>query len=222
VESFDFTGNSRMSSLEIDRRRLLLLASAAGMAAMPWSARAASDPAVIAPIQRLCETLIQIMKMGASTPFEQRYNVLEPVVEDVFDLGLILQLSVGPTWGTLSPDQTSTLATAFQRYTVASYVNSFDSFTGQRFDVSPDTRTLPDGDQIAQTKIVSRSGDSNKLDYVMRHREQSWKAVDVLEDGTISRVAVQRSDFRHLLLSGGAAGLLASLQRKTTELSGGA
>ena len=27
----------------------------------------------------------------------------------------------------------------------------------------------------------------------------AWKAVDVLLDGTISRVAVQRSDFRSLL-----------------------
>jgi phospholipid transport system substrate-binding protein len=37
----------------------------------------------------------------------------------------------------------------------------------------------------------------------------------------ISRVAVQRSDFRRILSNGGDA-LLASLQRKAPDLSGGA
>jgi len=44
----------------------------------------------------------------------------------------------------------------------------------------------------------------------------------VLMDGSISRVAVQRSDFRGLLGQGGAADLIASLQRKVSDLSGGA
>jgi phospholipid transport system substrate-binding protein len=46
--------------------------------------------------------------------------------------------------------------------------------------------------------------------------------VDVLAAGSISRVAVQRSDFRHLLSNGGGDALVASLQRKTSDLSGGA
>jgi phospholipid transport system substrate-binding protein len=45
--------------------------------------------------------------------------------------------------------------------------------------------------------------------------------VDVLAGGSISRVAVQRSDVRRLLESGGGDALLASLQRKTADLSGG-
>lgn len=192
------------------------------MAAMPWRSTAWADPAVVAPVQQLCDQLVRIMKMGASTPFEQRYKVLEPVIESVFDLETILQLSVGLGWGALPPDQKSALAAAFRRYTVASYVNSFDSFTGQRFEVGSDTNSLPNGDQVVKTKIVSPSGESHELNYVMRHRPQGWRAVDVLEDGSISRVAVQRSDFRQILLSGGAQALVSSLQRKTMELSGGA
>jgi phospholipid transport system substrate-binding protein len=44
----------------------------------------------------------------------------------------------------------------------------------------------------------------------------------VLADGAISRVAVQRSDFRSLLMRGGAPALAASLQQKTADLGGGA
>ena len=44
----------------------------------------------------------------------------------------------------------------------------------------------------------------------------------LLAAGSISRVAVQRSDFRRILSNGGGNALLASLQRKTSDLSGGA
>ena len=42
----------------------------------------------------------------------------------------------------------------------------------------------------------------------------------MLTDGTISQVAVQRSDFGGLLASGGAPALRAGLERKVANLSG--
>ena len=44
----------------------------------------------------------------------------------------------------------------------------------------------------------------------------------VLSDGSISQVAVQRSDFRGLIASGGAPALQAGLERKVANLSNGA
>jgi phospholipid transport system substrate-binding protein len=55
----------------------------------------------------------------------------------------------------------------------------------------------------------------------MRNGPAGWKVADVLADGSISRVAVQRSDFRHLLTSGGVPALMAGLQHKIASLSGG-
>ena len=118
-------------------------------------------------------------------------------------------------------DQKTQLLAAFLRYTVASYTANFDTYTGQTFQVAPDIRSLGNGEVVVQTEIDGANGSSNKLDYVMRNTSSGWKAVDVLADGTISRVAVQRSDFRHLLDSGGAPALLAGLQNKVASLSGG-
>jgi phospholipid transport system substrate-binding protein len=59
------------------------------------------------------------------------------------------------------------------------------------------------------------------LDYVMRQEGGGWKVVDVLAEGSISRVASQRSEMRSLLADGGGAGLLVTLRQKTAELSGG-
>ena len=113
------------------------------------------------------------------------------------------------------------LQAAFRHYTIASYVDSFNNYDGQRFDILPDLRSLPNGEKVVDTKIVPRSGDAHLLDYVMRQVPQGWRVVDVLLDGTISRVAVQRSDFRSLLARGGAVALAKSLREKTADLSGG-
>jgi phospholipid transport system substrate-binding protein len=143
------------------------------------------------------------------------------VMDQVFDLPAILQVSVGPNWFSLPADQQRTLEVAFRRYTLANYVSNFDNYTGQRFDVQPDTKPLPNGEQLAQTKIIASSGESHELDYVMRNVGGAWRVVDVLADGSISRVAVQRSDFRRLVERGGAKALIESLNQKTTDLSGG-
>ena len=57
------------------------------------------------PIRTLCDALLRIMHAGSGTPFPQRFAMLAPVIDQVFDLPAILQVSVGPTWSSLPPDQ---------------------------------------------------------------------------------------------------------------------
>jgi phospholipid transport system substrate-binding protein len=209
-----------MRGLSYGRRSFLAAAASIGVTAA-LSERAAADSAAVAPINRLIEGLLQIMKAGQGTPFDTRYATLAPIVDQTFNLDAILQQSIGFTWASIPQDQKTLLEQAFRRYTVASYVNSFDSFNGQRFDVSPETRPTSGGEQIVQTKIIPVSGDSHELDYVMRASDGKWRIVDVLADGSISRVAVQRSDFRHLLSRGGPQALADSLKTKSANLSDG-
>jgi len=75
-------------------------------------------------------------------------------------------------------------------------------------------------DKVIETEIVPTTGDATRMDYVMRQGTGGWQAIDVLETGTISQVAVQRSDFRSLL-EGGADKLIASLKAKVEKLSDG-
>lgn len=182
--------------------------------------RAENGQAAIATVQDLNAGLIEVMKAGPATPFEKRFQLLGPVIDRTFDLQAILEESVGPTWPTLPDDQKKILADAFRRYTIASYVNSFDRFNGQRFEVSPTTRAVGRR-QVVQTKIIPRSGGGHALDYVMQSTDAGWRVVDVLADGAISRVAVQRSDFRRLLARGGATALAESLRTKSANLSDG-
>jgi phospholipid transport system substrate-binding protein len=206
----------------LSRRSLLALV---GLAALPlggqaYAATASPDAAVT--ITSLNNALLAAMKAGAQTSFSKRFQIVAPAVDQAFDLPAVLSVSVGPAWGSLSPDQQTKLLEAFRRYTVASYVASFDSFSGQSFTVSPDAREVGGDRVVVNSRITPVSGDPTELDYVMKQTPQGWKVVDVLAAGSISRVAVQRSDFRHVLSNGGGDALLASLQRKASDLSGGA
>jgi phospholipid transport system substrate-binding protein len=77
-------------------------------------------------------------------------------------------------------------------------------------------------DTIVQSRLMATGGEPIRIDYVMRGGPGGWRVVDVLLDGSISRVAVQRSDFRALLASGDPNPLINSLRQKITDLSGGA
>jgi phospholipid transport system substrate-binding protein len=202
------------------RRRGVIAAVAAILVGATSPAHSADNQAVIAPIQQLVDGLLQVMKAVTATPFLQRFNMLAPLIDRTFDLAAILRESVGAPWATLPADQRVQLTDAFRRYTVATYVNNFNGFEGQRFEVDPVTRVVGN-EQVVQTRIIPRSGDTHELDYVMREMGAGWRAVDVLADGSISRVAVQRSDFRRLLTRGGAVALLDSLRNKSADLSDG-
>lgn len=192
------------------------------VASRPVQAQPTGDAAAIAPIERLDAALLAAMKAGKATPFTQRFATLAPVIEQTFDLNAVLAVSVGLGWPRLPGDQKPALATAFQRYTIATYAANFDLYKGERFDVLPSVHHLANGEVIVYTKFVQSDGSTVELDYIMRDGPDGWKVVDVLAGGAISRVALQRSEFTTLLNTGGAPALTAALQRKAATLSGGA
>src|SRR5437879_6366996 len=206
-------------SVAFDRRKLLWLA-------LCWTAGVVGTPAVAAtsdttaPIEQLHAGLIEIMKAGKTAPFRQRYDEIAPVIGRAFDLEAIVRQVIGPRWTTLPPEQQAALKDAFRRYTIASYVANFNSYSGERFELLP-TVTAVGNDRVVQTRVVLSSGQAHALAYVMRQTAGAWRVVDVLADGAVSRVAAQRSEVRSVLADGGGAGLLVSLRRKTAELSGG-
>ena len=197
----------------IAARRLIL-------AACVVSGLARADSAAAAPISALNAGLA-VAEKNASTPFADRYAALAPAVDSAFNLPQILQSTVGLRWAQIAPAQREKLLAAFRAFTIASYVANFNTNAGDGFKVLPETRAIG-GDQVVETEIVPNSGDPTRIDYVMRQGQTGWQVVDVLEQGTISQVAVQRSDFRSLLADGTGVALTNSLNDRVAKLSGGA
>ena len=208
-----------MSVSSSDRRVLLRLVLVIISVTVGWG-RDATASEITAPVEQLHAGLISIMKAGKTVSFRQRYETIAPVIGRTFDLEAILRQVVGPRWPSLPADQQAALADAFRRYTIASYVANFDSYSGQRFDTAPVVRAVGN-DRVVETRFASPGDRVRAMDYVMRQEGGGWKVIDVLAEGSISRVASQRSEMRSLLADGGGAELLVSLRQKTVELSGG-
>jgi phospholipid transport system substrate-binding protein len=204
-----------MSGFHLGRRNLLALI--AGLTATPVAGAFAQDTsAVTAPIQQFYGTLLTIMREGRTTPFTQRFDTLAPSLDQALNVPFLLQLAIGLAWTAVPASQQSVLLGAFRQYTVATWVSNFDSYSGQKLVVLPTLRTVGTS-RVVHTEIVKADGSSSVIDYVMRPAGTVWKATDVLLDGSISQVAVLRSDFSTLLMSGPNA-LAENLRRKTTDL----
>jgi phospholipid transport system substrate-binding protein len=207
------------------QRRALLTRLLAGAIMTPLAVRARAQVAGDAGPKVVAETmnaaLLAAMKAGARTSVAQRFAIIAPAVDQAFDLQTVLKNSVGLHWSGLPDEEKARLLATFRRYTIMNYVANFDSWAGQSFRVGADPRVLSPTLIVVGNSLIRVSGSPVELSYVMQQTQAGWKVVDVLADGSISRVAVQRSDFRGLLANGGVAALVSSLERKVADLSGG-
>jgi len=199
-------------------RRFVIVATAATVLIPPFTARAADDGAV-ATVSAFYDTLLQAMKGGKQLGFAGRRDLLAPAMSRAFALPLMARITVGPQWASLSADDQQKLIRAFSDYSVATYANRFDDYSGEKFDVSPKAAPSAGSDVIVHSKLVPGSGEPVELDYLMRQISGTWKIVDVYLSGTISQLAAQRSEFTAVLRKGGVAALIQSLHEKAAQLA---
>lgn len=175
------------------------------------------------PIVSLDHALIETMNSGtAGASFESRYQALKPVLESAYDIPVILEHSVGSFWSTLPAIQRDELENIFEQYMIASYIKGYSLYDGQKLEILPADRNVGKA-VIVDTEIVPSNGDAPiQIDYVLAKSANQWKIMDILLGGTISKVAVESSDFRSLVSAGDASKLISALQEKVTSLSGGA
>src|SRR6516165_2050378 len=165
------------------------------------------------------DTLLSTMKNAPTLGQSGRYARLAPVVDRVFDVPSMTRLAIGPTWATLPAAQQQQLTEAFRHYIAATYADRFDNYSGEQLQVTGERPY--NADVIVETKIVKSNGEATTLNYLMRQNQGSWQISDVHLDGSISQVAVQRSEFNSILRREGVDGLVMALNRKVDLLSRG-
>jgi phospholipid transport system substrate-binding protein len=187
---------------------------AAGLFAQPTAA--ALDPQDT--VRSFYGTLLDNMRQGRVLGESGRYARLAPVVDRMFDVPAMTRLAVGPSWATLTPAQQQQLIAAFAHYIAATYADQFDSYSGEQLQV---TGQRPFGaDIMVQTRIVKANGEATRLDYLMRQNQNAPMISDVYLDGSISQLAVHRSEFHSILQREGIDGLVMALNRKADLLKG--
>ena len=170
-------------------------------------------------VQGLYDALLGTMKNGRILGQSGRFTQLEPVIRRTFDIPSMTRLSVGPSyWAGLNEAQRQQLTESFGRYISAIYADRFDSYAGQKLQVTGE-QPNPAGIMV-KSQIVKANGEPVKVDYMMRRNGDGWLISDIYLDGAISEVATRRSEFAAILRTDGVDGLIAALNRKADMLTG--
>jgi phospholipid transport system substrate-binding protein len=210
------TGNSLVWRSKI-AGLCVALSLAAGIGAERATATATTGPQD--SVRSFYATLLTTMKQGGTLGQSGRYARLAPIVDRVFDVPYMTRLAIGPSWTTLPVSRQQQLIEAFRHYVVATYADRFDSWSGEQLEVTGEQPY--NADVVVQTKIAKTNGETTTLNYLVRQNEGSWQISDVYLDGTISQLAVQRSEFGSILRREGVDGLVMTLNRKVDLLSRG-
>ena len=170
-------------------------------------------------VQGLYDTLLSTMKNGRTLGQSGRFVQLEPVVRRTFDIASMARLSVGPSsWATMSETQRQQITESYGRYISAIYAERFDSYSGQKLQVT-DEQPAAAGVMV-RSQIIKANGEPVQVNYLMRKNGDAWLISDIYLDGAISEVATRRSEFAAILRNEGIDGLIAALNRKANMLTG--
>jgi phospholipid transport system substrate-binding protein len=199
------------------RRRVVSLVFAVFLAisGLPRGARAIPGNAT-EPIRQFYDVLLSNMQNASSLGPQGRYKKLEPVIGRIFDLPYMTSIAVGPAWSGISEVQRQQVTSAFGRYTAAIYADRFDSYSGQKLQVTGEQPRA--SGVIVDSQIVKSDGAAVVIRYLMRRDGDIWRIADVYLSGTISEVAVFRSEFSSIIDREGVPGLIATLNRKADML----
>jgi len=169
-------------------------------------------------VQGLYDALLNTMKNGRTLGRSGRFTQLAPVIRRSFDVASMARLSVGASWAGLSEPQRQQVTESFGRYISAIYADRFDSYDGQKLEVTSE-QPAPSGVMV-KSQIIKANGEPVKVDYMMRRNGENWLIGDIYLDGAISEVATRRSEFATILRNDGVDGLIAALNRKADMLTG--
>ena len=197
--------------------RAVALGAGLGLGMLSFSVHAAPSSGGDT-VQGLYNALLITMKNGRTLGRSGRFTQLAPVIRRSFDVALMARLSIGPSWAGLSEAQRQQMTESFGRYISAIYADRFDSYDGQKLEVTSE-QAAPSGVMV-KSQIVKANGEPVKVDYMMRRNGEGWLISDIYLDGAISEVATRRSEFSTIIRNEGIDGLIAALNRKADLLTG--
>jgi phospholipid transport system substrate-binding protein len=180
---------------------------------------AAGGPAT-ATIAKLNDTLLAVLKNAETLGFQGRLEKLKPAVADAFDLPFMAEKSIGRYWKPLPDADKARWVALFQEYTAATYAGNFDHFGNQKFEISGEEPSQNDT-TVVHTTLVDPGSETTELDYRLHQTPKGPKVIDIYLKGTVSQLALQRSDFTSVLERGGLDGLTTTIRSKIDDLAAG-
>lgn len=201
--------------MKLYRVAVLCLGLGLSMAASADTSKASSS------IDVLHAALLEVMRNATALHYDGRSEKLSPVIPEHFDLSFMAQKAVGRrSWTQATEDEQKRYLDAFKRFMVANYAGRFDGYSGQSFETLSEEPARSDT-VLVKTQLIDPTDENVELNYRMRQVGDEWKIIDVYLDGTVSELALRRSEFAAVVRRDGFDGLIDALDKKIAKLSKG-
>jgi phospholipid transport system substrate-binding protein len=202
-------------------RASLVLVAASMMFALGAHAEESAPPVSGAPeavVEGFHDALLGIMRDADALGFDGRCDRLSDAMGELFDIPFMAQKSVGRYWKTASAEEREELLQTFKQFTVSNYAGNFDTYDGEKFETQ-DVVESTHGTKLVRTRLLAGDGEIVQLNYRLRPVEGRWKIIDVYLNGTVSELALRRSEYSALIKREGFDSLLVALNQKITDLA---
>jgi phospholipid transport system substrate-binding protein len=203
----------------------IALHSAAAEPAAP-PASPSGDPATAAAkptaaIDALHANLLDVMKNAVALGYAGREQKLRTVIPQYFDVETMAKQSLGgQQWKAASPDAQRRYLETFERFMVANYAGRFDGYSGQSFETLGEVPG-PRDTMIVKSRLIDPTDKNIDLNYRMHQSGDGWKVIDVYLDGSVSELALRRSEFVSIVKRQNLDALLVALDAKIAKLAAG-
>jgi phospholipid transport system substrate-binding protein len=179
-----------------------------------------AESGAVAVVNGFDGVLLDVLENAVSLGYQGRFDKLKPAVETAFDLDFMAEKSVGKHWASLSEADRAKWRTVFEEFMVATYAANFDHFSKQTFETLGEEAGGNDTTMV-RTRVVDPATESVDLSYRLHEANGAWKIIDVYLQGTVSELAMRRSDYSSVLERQGVEALITTMKQRIADLSKG-
>jgi phospholipid transport system substrate-binding protein len=183
--------------------------------------RASADEAPAATvIARLNASLLDTLKNGEQLGYEGRVKKMAPAIDAAFDVPFMAEKSIGKYWAPLSDADKARWVALFREFSAANYAGNLTHYSGQRFEITGQESGQNDT-EVVHTMLYDPGGEDTELNYRLHDTPNGPKVIDVYLKGTVSELALRRSDYTSTLERDGFEGLVTTVRTKIADLAAG-
>jgi len=153
--------------------------------------------------------------LGGNTDYTQEQRArLKELINGVLDFRAMAQTALGTHWDTLSADRRDAFVEVFRDVVRAQSMGDLDVYNSK---VTYDQITVQ-GDSAYVRTMTEYEGTSTPVEYVLKQKDEEWKAEDIIVDEVSTAEGYARS-FQTVVRKRGFAALMKSLKRKRAEIA---
>jgi len=174
-----------------------LVVTGAVTAAQSPDADSAQQAPPESAVARLETTLIENMKAGDSMTFEDRFETLRPLLDEIMAIDRMGRYIFGRDWAAFEQAQRAEFNQAFLDLSAATYASQFKAFGGESFD-PVSVQEQGEDRVVVKRRLTTGSGREIAFDYLMTRDDSNWQIVTIITDG-VSDLAIKRTQYRRIL-----------------------